>query len=84
MAGLHSSGRRNQFPRLVSDCLRESEAIPLTRCTGEGRPDEDGPIEPSVPREQVRQEPYPLPPQLVWSSIDMEDPEQVRSSLPST
>ncbi|KAG9012991.1 glycylpeptide N-tetradecanoyltransferase [Tulasnella sp. JGI-2019a] len=40
--------------------------------------DNDGPIESSVPREQVRQEPYPLPTNFVWSQIDLEDPEQGR------
>lgn len=44
---------------------------------GEGPPDEEGYIEPPVPREQVRQEPYPLPNDFVWSTIDFEDDEQV-------
>ncbi|KAG8984347.1 glycylpeptide N-tetradecanoyltransferase, partial [Tulasnella sp. 427] len=43
---------------------------------GEKLSGDDGPIEPSVPREQVRQEPYQLPTNFVWSQIDMEDAEQ--------
>ncbi|KAG8931162.1 glycylpeptide N-tetradecanoyltransferase [Tulasnella sp. 417] len=45
---------------------------------GEQLSGEDGPIERSVPPEQVRQEPYQLPMNFVWSQIDMEGPEQKR------
>ncbi|KAG9048700.1 glycylpeptide N-tetradecanoyltransferase [Tulasnella sp. UAMH 9824] len=45
---------------------------------GEQVSGDDGPIEPSVPREQVRQDPYQLPTNFVWSQIDMEDAEQKR------
>lgn len=45
---------------------------------GEQLSGDDGPIEPSVPPEQVRQEPYQLPTNFVWSQIDMEDSEQKR------
>ncbi|KAG8932344.1 glycylpeptide N-tetradecanoyltransferase [Tulasnella sp. 418] len=45
---------------------------------GEGSPEEDGPIEPSKPRDQVRQEPYPLPKDFEWSTIDINDQGQIR------
>ncbi|KAF5373810.1 hypothetical protein D9758_000641 [Tetrapyrgos nigripes] len=43
---------------------------------GEGDPIEDGYIEPSKPREEVRQEPYPLPKDFEWTTIDINDPNQ--------
>ncbi|KAH9483926.1 Glycylpeptide N-tetradecanoyltransferase [Psilocybe cubensis] len=43
---------------------------------GEGPPTEDGFIEPSKPREEVRQEPYPLPKDFEWSTLDIKDPAQ--------
>ncbi|KAG5647247.1 hypothetical protein DXG03_000782 [Asterophora parasitica] len=43
---------------------------------GEGPPLDDGYIEPSVPREEVRQEPYPLPKDFEWSTLDIDDPKQ--------
>ncbi|KAF8077857.1 N-myristoyl transferase [Lyophyllum atratum] len=43
---------------------------------GEGPPLDDGYIEPSRPREEVRQEPYPLPKDFEWSTLDLDDPNQ--------
>ncbi|KAK7020539.1 Glycylpeptide N-tetradecanoyltransferase [Favolaschia claudopus] len=43
---------------------------------GEGPPIDDGYIEPSKPREEVRQEPYPLPKDFEWSTLDINDPKQ--------
>ncbi|KAJ6507349.1 N-myristoyl transferase [Mycena vitilis] len=43
---------------------------------GEGPPLEDGYIEPWKPREEVRQEPYPLPKDFEWSTVDISDPTQ--------
>ncbi|KAJ6496956.1 N-myristoyl transferase [Mycena vitilis] len=43
---------------------------------GEGPPLDDGYIEPSKPRDQVRQEPYPLPKDFEWSTLDINDPKQ--------
>ncbi|KAL0071326.1 glycylpeptide N-tetradecanoyltransferase [Marasmius tenuissimus] len=43
---------------------------------GEGPPLEDGYIEPSKPREEVRQDAYPLPNDFVWTTIDVNDPAQ--------
>ncbi|ELU43842.1 N-myristoyl transferase [Rhizoctonia solani AG-1 IA] len=43
---------------------------------GDAPPTEDGPIEPSKPREEVRQDPYPLPSGYEWSTVDIEDPAQ--------
>ncbi|CDW97683.1 hypothetical protein [Sporisorium scitamineum] len=37
------------------------------------KPDEEGSIEPSVPPEQVRQEPYPLPSDFQWVQIDVDN-----------
>ncbi|THH10777.1 hypothetical protein EW145_g1082 [Phellinidium pouzarii] len=45
---------------------------------GEGPPAEDGYIEPPVPREKVRQEPYPLPRDFEWSTIDLDNPNQIK------
>ena len=45
--------------------------------TGEGPPEEDGYIEPAVPPDQVRQEPYPLPKEFEWVILDLDDPNQV-------
>lgn len=43
--------------------------------------EQEGPIEPSVPREKVRQEPYPLPNDFEWVMIDIDDEDQVRERL---
>ncbi|KAJ7774485.1 N-myristoyl transferase [Mycena maculata] len=43
---------------------------------GEGPPLDDGYIEPSKPREEVRQDPYPLPKDFEWSTLDINDPKQ--------
>ncbi|OSD08620.1 N-myristoyl transferase [Trametes coccinea BRFM310] len=45
---------------------------------GEAPPEVDGPIEPSQPREEVRQEPYPLPKEFMWSILDLNDAAQLR------
>ncbi|KAK6974360.1 Glycylpeptide N-tetradecanoyltransferase [Favolaschia claudopus] len=41
---------------------------------GDLPPLEDGCIEPSQPRDQVRQEPYPLPKDFEWVTVDITDP----------
>ncbi|KAI0034011.1 Myristoyl-CoA:protein N-myristoyltransferase, N-terminal domain-containing protein [Vararia minispora EC-137] len=40
--------------------------------------EQDGPLEPSRPREEVRQEPYPLPKDFEWSTIDLDNPAQIK------
>lgn len=40
--------------------------------------DSEGPIEPNVTRDQVRQEPYPLPSEFEWSPIDIDDSTELR------
>ncbi|KAI0372892.1 N-myristoyl transferase [Pilatotrama ljubarskyi] len=45
---------------------------------GEAPPEEDGPIEPSKPCEEVRQEPYPLPKEFMWSVVDIDKPDELR------
>ncbi|TRM62669.1 acyl-CoA N-acyltransferase [Schizophyllum amplum] len=45
---------------------------PVTKF-GEKPPEEDGAIEPSVPSEEVRQTPYPLPNDFEWATLDLED-----------
>ncbi|KAL5529694.1 hypothetical protein ACEPAG_5679 [Sanghuangporus baumii] len=45
---------------------------------GEGPPEEDGYIEPPMPREEVRQEPYPLPKDFEWVILDLDDPNQIK------
>ncbi|KAF8892505.1 acyl-CoA N-acyltransferase [Infundibulicybe gibba] len=43
---------------------------------GEDASGDDGFIEPSKPREEVRQDPYPLPNNFEWSILDIDDPNQ--------
>ncbi|KAJ7141688.1 Myristoyl-CoA:protein N-myristoyltransferase, N-terminal domain-containing protein [Mycena crocata] len=43
---------------------------------GEGPPLDDGYIEPPKPREEVRQEPYPLPAEFEWCTVDVQDRHQ--------
>jgi len=45
---------------------------------GESAPEEDGPIELSKPSSEVRQDPYPLPKDFEWSSVDINDEKQLR------
>ncbi|KAI8989663.1 N-myristoyl transferase [Trametes punicea] len=45
---------------------------------GEAPPEVDGPIEPSKPREEIRQESYPLPKEFMWSTLDINDAAQLR------
>ncbi|KAG6866998.1 hypothetical protein C0991_003914 [Blastosporella zonata] len=45
---------------------------------GEGPPIEDGYIEPSKSREEVRQEAYPLPKDFEWSTLDLNDPQEIK------
>ncbi|QRV86720.1 glycylpeptide N-tetradecanoyltransferase [Ceratobasidium sp. AG-Ba] len=45
---------------------------------GDERPTEDGPIEPSKPREEIRQDPYPLPSGYEWATVDITDPNQLK------
>ena len=59
---------------LIFQCL-----IPFTRClAGEGPPLDDGYIEPSKPREEVRQDPYPLPKDFQWCVVDLNDQAQLK------
>ena len=39
---------------------------------------EEGPIEPNQPPHLVKQEPYPLPADFEWVTVDIDDAEQVR------
>ncbi|KAJ7120190.1 Myristoyl-CoA:protein N-myristoyltransferase, N-terminal domain-containing protein [Mycena epipterygia] len=48
---------------------------------GDALPLDDGYIEPPKPREEVRQDPYPLPKEFEWSTVDIEDPEQQNKEL---
>jgi glycylpeptide N-tetradecanoyltransferase len=45
---------------------------------GEELPLDDGYIEPPKPREEVRQESYPLPKDFQWCAIDLNDPNQLK------
>ena len=44
--------------------------------SGEGPPQVDGFLEPSVPTEQVRQDAYPLPKEFEWCLLDLKDSKQ--------
>ncbi|KAF9052854.1 N-myristoyl transferase [Panaeolus papilionaceus] len=43
---------------------------------GEGPPLEDGYIEPPKTVDEIRQEPYPLPKEFEWATLDIDDPVQ--------
>ncbi|KIP09479.1 hypothetical protein PHLGIDRAFT_67433 [Phlebiopsis gigantea 11061_1 CR5-6] len=45
---------------------------------GEEAPSSDGYIEPSRPSSELRQEPYPLPKDFVWSTVDVTNDEELR------
>ncbi|EGN93299.1 hypothetical protein SERLA73DRAFT_189863, partial [Serpula lacrymans var. lacrymans S7.3] len=45
---------------------------------GEGPHHDDGYIEPPKSREEVRQEPYPLPKEFEWSFLDLNDSKQIK------
>lgn len=45
---------------------------------GEAPPTDDGYIEPSKPREEVRQEPYPLPKDFEWCMVNLADPIELK------
>jgi len=44
----------------------------------EGPPLNDGYIEPPKHRDEIRQEPYPLPKDFEWTTLDIEDPKQIQ------
>ena len=48
------------------------------RISGEGPPLDDGYIEASKPREEVRQDPYLLPNDFQWCVVDLNDQAQVK------
>lgn len=41
----------------------------------------DGPIEKDKPSEEIKQEPYPLPKDFEWVTMDLGDPVQVRQNV---
>jgi len=47
--------------------------------TGEAKPQEDGPIEPSKSLSEVRQNAYPLPKDFEWATVDVTDATEVCS-----
>lgn len=46
--------------------MKADDSVPLT-------PDQEGPIQPNAPPEKVRQEPYPLPKEFEWVTVDIDD-----------
>lgn len=44
---------------------------------GDAKVAEEGPIQPNAPPEKVKQEPYPLPKEFEWVTIDIDDAEEV-------
>ncbi|KAH0827058.1 N-myristoyl transferase [Lanmaoa asiatica] len=46
--------------------------------SGDQPPTEDGYIEPTKAIEEVRQESYPLPKDFEWSTLDLNDPKQIK------
>jgi len=72
-----SSGRHNLCPTTVCR-IHPVCRSPFTRsCSGDEAPEEDGYIEPSKPKEEVRQDPFPLPKDFEWSVLDITEPSQV-------
>lgn len=72
---------------LSSQCLNgviqydmfDARHIMFTKHVGEGPlTGEDGHIEPPKTHDEIRQEPYSLPKEFEWSTIDIDDPRQVR------
>ena len=43
--------------------------------------DEDGPIEENTPHDQIRKEPYPLPKEFEWCTIDLNNESEVYTLL---
>ena len=43
--------------------------------------DEDGPIEENTPHDQIRKEPYPLPKEFEWCTIDLNGESEVCTLL---
>ena len=43
--------------------------------------EEEGPLEPSKPREEVKQDPYPLPKDFEWATVDLTDAAEVRPAM---
>jgi len=76
-----SSGRRNPYPTTVRQHIYiyvyPVRTLFNRTCLDDGDPEEDGCIEPSKPREEVRQEPFPLPKDFEWSVLDILEPSQV-------
>jgi Myristoyl-CoA:protein N-myristoyltransferase, N-terminal domain len=58
-------------------CFKVFYEFKIPSFVGEKITSEDGYIEASKPREEVRQEPYPLPKEFEWSQIDIDDSTQV-------
>lgn len=74
-----SFGVHNLFLNLV--CKRDTAIMTSfseNDLIGEGPPEMDGYIEPSIPPDQVRQDPYPLPKEFEWSTIDLNLDDEVR------
>jgi hypothetical protein len=70
-----SSGGHSLSHNWVSSSL--SYAIVAHTSSGEGSPQVDGAIEPSKPHDEVRKEPWSLPREFQWTTIDIADPNQV-------
>ena len=43
--------------------------------------DEDGPIEENTPHDQIRKDPYPLPKEFEWCTIDLNNESEVYTLL---
>lgn len=72
-----SSGRRNLCLTSVRCIYPVCEPCSPILALDDMAPEEDGYIEPSKPREEVRQEPFPLPKDFEWSVLDTTTPSQV-------
>lgn len=78
-----SSGPHSLLSSLVRDLFVQAKYGGLNTFSGEQSSSEDGYIEPSRPREELRQDPYPLPKEFEWTTVDINEPAQVLSSLPT-
>ena len=43
--------------------------------------DKDGPIEPNTPHDQIRKEPYNLPKEFEWTTLELNNEEEVINRL---
>lgn len=74
----HSSGPRSLSRSSVHPCI--DHKYPDANVDIGDDVEEEGPLEPSKPREEVKQDPYPLPKDFEWATVDLTDAAEVRAT----